>query len=55
MQSQISENCHLCWGEICFGVDFNIAEALFSSDPQVQGSAIAGRCFGDAEHRAGAP
>lgn len=30
-------------GKICFGLDFNIPEALLSSDPQVQGSAIPGR------------
>lgn len=57
MQSQI--NCHLWWGkkggEICFGLDFSIPEALLSSDPEVQGSVIPGRCFSDAEHRAGAP
>lgn len=35
-------------GKIWFGLDFSIPEALLSSDPEVQGSIIPGRCFRDA-------
>lgn len=52
MQSQISGDCHLCWGKkggkIWFWLDFSIPAALLSSDPKVQGSIIPGRCFSDA-------